>query len=64
MLTAWLSGSIPEHEPSTDNIYNSATVYDPQGRLVAKHRKVHLFDIDIPGRQVFKVSGRGACDPG
>jgi hypothetical protein len=28
---------------------------------VAKHRKVHLFDIDIPGRQTFKVSQeRGA----
>lgn len=26
------------------------------GKLVAKHRKVHLFDIDIPGRQTFKVS--------
>jgi hypothetical protein len=26
------------------------------GNLVAKHRKVHLFDIDIPGRQKFKVS--------
>lgn len=25
---------------------------------MAKHRKVHLFDIDIPGRQTFKV-GRG-----
>ena len=25
------------------------------GNLVAKHRKVHLFDIDIPGRQTFKV---------
>lgn len=22
---------------------------------MAKHRKVHLFDIDIPGRQTFKV---------
>lgn len=26
--------------------------------MVAKHRKVHLFDIDIPGRQTFKVSVR------
>jgi hypothetical protein len=24
--------------------------------MVAKHRKVHLFDIDIKGKQVFKVS--------
>ena len=55
----WLiGGSIPEHEPSTDNIYNCATVYDPEGRMVAKHRKVHLFDIDIPGKQVFKVTFR------
>jgi predicted amidohydrolase len=23
--------------------------------MVAKHRKVHLFDIDIPGKQTFKV---------
>ena len=41
-------------------------MYDPQGRLIAKHRKVHLFDINIPGRQVFKVGTRlshgGAAD--
>lgn len=24
--------------------------------MVAKHRKVHLFDIDIPGKVTFKVS--------
>lgn len=49
-------GSIPEKEDGTNNIYNTCTVYDPEGRMVAKHRKVHLFDIDIPGRQKFKVS--------
>lgn len=27
-----------------------------EGKMVAKHRKVHLFDIDIPGRQTFKES--------
>jgi omega-amidase len=27
---------------------------------VAKHRKVHLFDIDIPGKQTFKV-GSSQC---
>lgn len=26
------------------------------GDLVVKHRKVHLFDIDIPGKQTFKES--------
>lgn len=53
----WLiGGSIPELEASTDSVYNCATAYDPQGKMVAKHRKVHLFDIDIPGRQTFKES--------
>ncbi|RXK42609.1 hydrolase [Tremella mesenterica] len=53
----WLiGGSIPEIDKKTDNIYNCCTVYDPSGRLVAKHRKIHLFDIDIPGKQTFKES--------
>lgn len=52
---ALIAGTIPEHEPENDAIYNTLTVYDPQGRMVAKHRKVHLFDIDIPNGQTFKV---------
>ncbi|CCM06076.1 uncharacterized protein FIBRA_08323 [Fibroporia radiculosa] len=54
----WLiGGSIPER--GADNkLYNTTTVYSPQGELVAVHRKVHLFDIDIPGKITFK-----ACPP-
>ncbi|KAI0317748.1 carbon-nitrogen hydrolase [Amylostereum chailletii] len=51
-----LGGSIPERDPSDDNVYNTATVYSPKGDLVAIHRKVHLFDIDIPGKITFKES--------
>jgi predicted amidohydrolase len=53
-----ITGSIPEIESDTDHIYNTCTVYNPDGDLVVKHRKVHLFDIDIPGKQTFKVSTR------
>lgn len=49
-------GSIPELEETTDSIYNTCTVYSPAGELVAVHRKVHLFDIDIPGGITFKES--------
>jgi len=28
----------------------------PNGEVVAKHRKVHLFDIDVPGKITFKES--------
>lgn len=53
----WLiGGSIPERETSTGNIYNTTTVYSPSGDLVAYHRKVHLFDINIPGKITFTES--------
>ncbi|KAI9446840.1 carbon-nitrogen hydrolase [Lactarius indigo] len=51
-----LGGSIPEKDPSDGNVYNTSTVYSPQGELVATHRKVHLFDIDILGKITFKES--------
>lgn len=50
-----IGGSIPEREESTGRIFNTLTVYDTQGNLVGKHRKLHLFDIDIPGKISFKV---------
>lgn len=31
-------------------------MFDPQGQLIAKHRKVHLFDIDVPGKIRFQES--------
>ncbi|KAF8334032.1 putative nitrilase [Cantharellus anzutake] len=53
----WLiGGSIPEREESTGNLYNTSTVYSPKGELIAYHRKLHLFDIDIPGKITFTES--------
>ncbi|MBQ3108159.1 MAG: carbon-nitrogen hydrolase family protein [Clostridia bacterium] len=49
-----IGGSLPESEKG--NIYNTCFVYGPDGKLLARHRKVHLFDIDIPGGQYFKES--------
>ncbi len=48
-----VGGSVPERD---DGVYNTAYVFDPQGNQIAKHRKVHLFDIDVPGGQYFKES--------
>lgn len=48
----WLvAGSVPERDG--DAIYNTCYVFDPQGAQRAKHRKVHLFDIDVTGGQRF-----------
>lgn len=44
-------GSIAEREG--DRVYNTAYVFDPEGREIAKHCKMHLFDIDVKGGQRF-----------
>jgi len=55
-----IGGSIPE--VSDGKYYNTSTVWCPQGNLLATHRKIHLFDIDIPGKMTFKESD--ALKPG
>ncbi|KAK6522501.1 Carbon-nitrogen hydrolase [Arthrobotrys megalospora] len=51
-----IGGSIPEIDPATNNLYNTSLVFSPTGDLLATHRKIHLFDIDIPGKIKFKES--------
>ena len=52
------AGSIPECEETDGEtrIYNTAYVFDRDGRQIGKHRKVHLFDIDVQGGQYFRES--------
>ena len=38
------------------SLYNTSFVYGRKGELLAKHRKVHLFDIDVEGGQRFRES--------
>ncbi|MCJ1309628.1 hypothetical protein MMC25_003288 [Agyrium rufum] len=54
--TYLLGGSIPELAPSSKKYYNTSLLFSPTGALLATHRKVHLFDIDIPGKITFKES--------
>lgn len=51
-----IGGSIPELETATGRVYNTCCVFDPSGNLIAKHRKVHLFDVDVPGGISFHES--------
>ena len=54
-LGIWLvGGSIPELEGN--RVYNTSFVYDSTGRQVARHRKMHLFDISVEGGQTFRES--------
>jgi omega-amidase len=50
-----VGGSIPEKD-AEGKVYNACVAFGPDGSLLTKHRKVHLFDIDVPGRITFKES--------
>lgn len=55
-LHVYLSaGSMPERDEN-GNIYNTAYVFDREGRQIARHRKMHLFDIHVEGGQHFQES--------
>ena len=47
-----VGGSFPE-TGTEGRIYNTCFVFAPDGTQIAKHRKIHLFDIDVPGGQRF-----------
>lgn len=50
-----IGGSMPEKD-SEGNVYNTSYIFDREGKQIGKHRKVHLFDIDVKGGQTFKES--------
>jgi predicted amidohydrolase len=49
-----VGGSLPELVE--EKIFNTCYVYGRQGQLLAKHRKMHLFDINVEGGQRFMES--------
>ena len=49
-----VAGSVPL--ASEGKIYNASFVYNDKGECIAKHRKTHLFDINVEGGQVFMES--------
>lgn len=48
------AGSIVE--PKDDRTYNTTLVFDPEGREIARYRKIHLFDIDSPNGTIHRES--------
>lgn len=48
-----VGGTVPETVGA--RMYNTCYVYDREGRQIARHRKMHLFDVDLPGMR-FKES--------
>lgn len=49
-----VGGSFPEKEDG--KLYNTCFIFDKRGEQIGRHRKMHLFDIDIRGGQSFRES--------
>jgi predicted amidohydrolase len=43
-----LLGGFPERTTTGDRIRNTSVLLDPTGRVLARYRKIHLFDVDLP----------------
>jgi predicted amidohydrolase len=47
----WLcGGSICERTPTGERGYNTSLLIAPSGEMVARYRKLHLFDVNVPGQ--------------
>ncbi|MBI2684454.1 MAG: carbon-nitrogen hydrolase family protein [Actinobacteria bacterium] len=45
-----VAGSLLERDGDGERAFNTTFVVDPTGTIVARYRKLHLFDVDVEGR--------------
>jgi predicted amidohydrolase len=45
-----VAGSILETGAPDGKVYNTSCLFSPAGELQARYRKIHLFDVDLPGK--------------
>ena len=50
-----IAGSMSEVDEA-GNVYNTSYIFDRDGKQIGKHRKAHLFDINVKNGQYFKES--------
>jgi predicted amidohydrolase len=51
-----LLGSLPERIEGDARVHNTSVLLGPDGATIAVYRKIHLFDIDVPGLEHLKES--------
>lgn len=49
-LGVWIvAGGMPEKSDDPARPFNTSILVSPSGEVVARYRKIHLFDVDVPG---------------
>ena len=51
-----IAGSITEQVTGDSRCYNTSVLLGPDGGQIAAYRKIHLFDVDLPGRVTVRES--------
>ena len=51
-----VAGSFHERGPDPQHTFNTSLVFDRAGTLAAAYRKIHLYDVEIPGRVSYRES--------
>jgi predicted amidohydrolase len=57
-----LLGSFNEKSDEAARCYNTSVLFSPEGEILGTYRKIHLFDVDVPGGVRFAESA--TCKPG
>ncbi len=57
-----LAGGMPEKSGDVARPFNTSVLFAPNGALLARYRKVHLFDVDLPDGT--KLQESSACQSG
>ncbi|AGZ39801.1 carbon-nitrogen hydrolase family protein [Actinoplanes friuliensis] len=56
-LGMWVhAGSFHEAGPDDTRTWNTSLIFDRSGQLAATYRKIHLYDVEIPGRVSYQES--------
>jgi len=51
-----LLGSIMLREPGVERLSNRSFLIGPQGDILARYDKIHMFDVDLPGGESYRES--------
>jgi predicted amidohydrolase len=57
---AIVGGGMPETSPSADKVYNTSVMVAPDGAVLARYRKIHMFDVVLPDGTSYCESSRTA----
>ena len=56
---AWLlAGSLAVKVPGEDRLANRSYLFDPQGGIVARYDKIHMFDVNLANGESYKESSQ------